>query len=72
MIQLEIPKKDEVNLTLVDKLTELALAHQVRLNKQLKEAVLIDGGNQYNGLAAINQYIEETKEELHQWWYCAC
>ena len=20
----------------------------------------------------INQYIEETKEELHQWWYCAC
>lgn len=72
MIQLEIPKRDEANLTLVDKLTELALAHQVRINKQIKEAILTDGSNQYKGMEAIHQYIEETKEELHQWWYCAC
>ncbi|MEZ4985147.1 MAG: hypothetical protein R2795_08955 [Saprospiraceae bacterium] len=72
MIKLEIPRKDELHLSLVDKLTELALAHQVRINKSLKEAVLSDGDTVMSGTSAIQHYLEELKQELHSWWYCAC
>lgn len=72
MIKLEIPRKDESNLDLVDKLTELALAHSVRLNRNLKEAILTDGGARFVGIGKIKDYLQETEEELKKWWYCAC
>lgn len=72
MIKLEIPRRDDSNLNIVDQLTELALAHQVKVNKQLKNAVLTDGGSRYEGLEKILQYISEIEQEMHQWWYCAC
>ncbi|WP_367389631.1 hypothetical protein [Lewinella sp. LCG006] len=72
MIKLEIPRKDEPNMDLVDKLTELALAHSVRLNRKLKEAILTDGSVRLEGLKKINEYLLETEEELSKWWYCAC
>jgi hypothetical protein len=72
MIKLEIPRKDEPNMDLVDKLTELALAHSVQLNRSLKEAILTDGGARFVGLTKIKEYLLETEEELSKWWYCAC
>lgn len=72
MIKLEIPRKDESNLSIVDKITELALAHQVKVNRSLKHAVLTDGSVRFEGSEKILQYITETEQEIHQWWYCAC
>lgn len=72
MIQLEIPRKDEVHLAMVDKLTNLALAHQVRVNPSLKFPLLTDGKARFEGSDKINDYLTETEEELHGWWYCAC
>ena len=59
-------------LTLVDGLTELALAHQVQTVRRLAEPVLTDGKHTIIGIDAIKIYLEETKEELQHWWYCAC
>lgn len=72
MIKLEIPRRDEVHLAIVDKLTNLALAHQVRVNSSLDKAVLTDGGVHLRGTEKITAYLVETEEELHAWWYCAC
>ncbi|MEM1215714.1 MAG: hypothetical protein AAGJ82_08520 [Bacteroidota bacterium] len=72
MIKLEIPRKDEPHLALLDKLTALALQHQIRVNRRLRKAVLTDGSKRVEGVADITQYLTETEEELHQWWYCAC
>jgi hypothetical protein len=72
MIKLEIPRRDEANLSIVDKLTELALAHQVSINRKLKKAVLTDGSTQVEGKIDIETYLNELELELHQWWYCAC
>jgi hypothetical protein len=72
MIKLQIPRKEEPFLSLVDVLTDLALAHQVQLVRRLSKPVLTDGSVRIEGLAAIKKYLEETKEELQHWWYCAC
>ena len=72
MIKLEIPRKDEIHLAMVDKLTDLALAHQVRVNPTLKLALLTDGKARFEGSENIYAYLSETEEELHRWWYCAC
>ncbi|MEM6772247.1 MAG: hypothetical protein AAF597_16855 [Bacteroidota bacterium] len=72
MIKLEIPRKDEVHLAIVDKLTNLALAHQVRVNPLLKLPLLTDGKARFEGPDSIEAYLNETEEELHAWWYCAC
>ena len=72
MIKLEIPRRDEVHLAIVDKLTNLALAHQVRVNSSLNQAVLTDGAVHFEGAEKITDYLAETEEELHTWWYCAC
>ena len=72
MIKLEIPRRDESNLNIVDKLTDLALAHQVKVNRSIKKAVLTDGGARYEGPEKILEYLLETEQEIHQWWYCAC
>ena len=72
MIRLEIPRRDEVHLAIVDKLTELAVAHQVRVNPTLKLPLLIDGKARFEGEDRIDAYLNETAEELHRWWYCAC
>ncbi|MEL6834725.1 MAG: hypothetical protein AAFP77_17140 [Bacteroidota bacterium] len=72
MIKLEIPRRDEVHLAIVDTLTNLALAHQVRVDSSLKEPLLTDGGAKFKGAEKIKAYLAETEEELHAWWYCAC
>lgn len=72
MIKLEIPRKDESNLDLVDKLTELALAHSIQLNRSIKEAILTDGGDRIVGIGKIKEYLQEMEAELQKWWYCAC
>lgn len=72
MIKLEIPREDEPHLDLVDKLTELAIAHQVKTSSSLKKAILLDGTTRFEGLDKIAAYLEETKQELQKWWYCAC
>ena len=72
MIKLEIPRKDDANMALVDKLTELALAHQVGVNSNLKKPLLTDGGTYFEGKEKIEQYLIETEQELKQWYYCSC
>lgn len=72
MIKLEIPRQGDPYLGILDKLTDLALAHQVKVSRRLKEAVLTDGGARFEGNEAILKYLQETEQELHQWWYCAC
>jgi hypothetical protein len=72
MIKLEIPRKDESNLDLVDKLTELALAHSIQINRSIKEAILTDGGDRVVGIGKIKEYLLEMEAELQKWWYCAC
>ena len=72
MIKLEIPRNDASNMSIVDRITDLALSHQVGINKKLKNAILTDGENRYEGKEKIDQYLFETEQELKQWWYCAC
>lgn len=72
MIKLEIPHKDDTNMALVDKLTELALAHQVGVNPKLKKPLLTDGATHFEGKEAIEKYLIETEHELKQWHYCTC
>ncbi|RME92168.1 MAG: hypothetical protein D6772_17235 [Bacteroidetes bacterium] len=72
MIKLQIPRKEEPFLSLVDVLTELALAHQVQTVRRLPQPVLTDGSHRVEGIEAIKKYLEEMREELQHWWYCAC
>ncbi len=72
MIKLEIPRRDEVHLAIVDTLTNLALAHQVRVNSSLREPILTDVAVHFKCAEKIKAYLAETEEELHTWWYCAC
>ena len=61
MMKLEIPRKDAANMALVDKLTELALAHQVGVNSKLKIPLLTDGATLFEGKEAIENYLIETE-----------
>ena len=72
MLFLKYPMETNDTTAWRETLHSLVVTHATEHNVKLKEPVLIEGKRTVTGTVAINEYIEDLKNEIEDWWYCSC
>jgi hypothetical protein len=72
MITIHYSTKDQSLVRIEEKLKELSLAYQTKVDENVQQLTLKDGTETNEGEAAIQLYLEKLQGELDQWYYCAC
>lgn len=55
-----------------DRLSDLSLAYNIKTDFKIIEPTLFDGRQYFEGIKAINNYIDQLEREQQNWFYCNC
>lgn len=72
MINLRIASYSSNELSWQNQLKEWCVAHQVSIDPALSEPEIREGGKTVVGVTAINQFLEEYKGFMDDWYDCRC
>jgi len=72
MVHLIISEKDPKQMTIVDGIKSLSLAHQIRFESQRIEPLMIAYGKEYEGFYPINIGLIELEKLVEGWYECRC
>lgn len=71
-MDLVFKNKTEDITAVEDRLKDLSLAYVMVEDGTIDSPALVDGKKSYEGLEAMNEYIDLLDREKGQWYYCDC
>lgn len=72
MLLLKYHKTDATATAIKERLQEMTLAFQEEQQKQKKTISLSDDTQSFEGLEAIQAYLDDVQKDLKGWYYCNC
>lgn len=71
MIQIVTPEKAKDNPS-IQRFIEMSISHELIINNEQSEPVVIEGKKKYQGEAEIHQFLDDYKNFMNEWYACHC
>lgn len=72
MIQFEYPQMDALTQQIWERIMKLSLPYQIKIRPELKQVLIKEGQQIYQGPAAIGAYLDQREAEIQAWYACTC
>lgn len=72
MVTLFYQTEDQSILDVKERLKDLSLAYKAESSIDMDIPYATEGDQRFEGIKAINEFIDLLASESHNWWYCDC